>query len=162
MIFLYRGVSKKKDSKLNGCLCPRGNQSKVTSLYDGNIRCDGTFTYGESEDNAVRAQQINTGLYNGCFVSTTKDAKRAACFATSEYSEQGWVYVLNPNLFDKYGVISKEFPDPLYPDEQEVSIRASDCGPIPKEVIVEKYEVDINGIKKHNKANSADAKKRRG
>jgi len=138
-------VSKKKDSILNGQLSPSGSQPKVTPLHDGKIKYDGRFTYGESEDNAVRAQHIETGLYDGCYVSTTKDATRAAFFATSSYTEQGWVYVLDPSLFEKYGVTSKDLPDPLYPNEQEISIRASDCGPIPTEVIVEKYEVDING-----------------
>ena len=144
MTFLYRGVSKKKDSTLNGQLSPNGSQPQITPLHDGKIKYDGTFTYGESEDNAVRAHHIETGLYGGCFVSATKNETRAAFFATSNYSEQGWVYVLDPSLFKKYGVNSKEFPDSLYPDEEEISIRAADCGPITPEVIVEKYEVDCN------------------
>jgi len=148
MTFIYRGVSKKKDSMLNGQLKPRGNQPSIVPLHDGKIKYDGTFTHGESENNAVRAHHIETGLYDGCFVSTTKDVSRAAFFATSRCSEEGWIYVLDPSIFEKYGVISKEFPDPLYPDEQEVSIRSSDFGSIPTDVIVEKYEVDINGNKK--------------
>ena len=148
MSFLYRGVSKQKDSTLNGQLVPKGSKSEITPLYDGKIRYDGTFTYGESEDNAARAQQIETSLYDGCFISTTKKDSLAVFFATSDYSDEGWVYVLDPSLFDKYGIVSKEFPDQLYPNEFEVSIRASDCGVIPPQVIVEKYEVDSFGNKK--------------
>ena len=145
---LYRGVSKQKDLALNGQLFPNRNKSQIVPLYDGKIRYDGTFTYGESEDNAARAQQIETSLYDGCFISTTKKASLAVVFATSKFSEEGWVYILDPNLFEKYGIVSREFPDPLYPAEFEVSIRAVDCGAIPPQVIVEKYEVDSSGNKK--------------
>ena len=145
MSFLYRGVSKKIDFLLKGQLIPKGSQPKVISKYDGKIKYDGSFTYGESEDNAVRAHHIESGLYGGCYISTTKDKPRAAYFATSKYTEDGWVYVLDSSLFEMHGVTTKEYPDPLYPEELEVSIRASDCGPIPQSVVVEKYEVDYQG-----------------
>ena len=148
MSFLYRGVSNRKNTALSGLLLPNGNKSKIVPLHDGKIKYDGTFTHGESEDNAARAQQIETSLYDGCFISTTKKASLAVIFATSNFSEEGWVYVLDSNLFEKYGIVSKEFPDPIYPEEYEVSIRASDCGAIPPQVIVEKYEVDSSGNKK--------------
>lgn len=145
MNLLYRGVSKKLDTRLNGLLVPKGSKAKVVPRYDGKITYDETFTYGESEDNTVRGQHIETSLYGGCYISTTKKVELAVLFATHKFSEDGWVYVLDSSLFDKFGVTSKEFPDPLYPDEFEVSIRASDCGHIPSEVIVNKYEVNSNG-----------------
>jgi len=148
MSFLYRGVSKEKDRALKGLLCPNGIKPEVSARYDGQIKFDGTFTYGETSENAVRAHQIQTGLYGGCYISTTEDVNRSAIFATSGYSEEGWVYVIDPDKFEQYQVVSKKFPDPLYPDEQEVSIRAHDCGSIPIEVIVDKYEVNKDGTKK--------------
>jgi len=148
MILLYRGVSKRMDSMLNGELKPKGSKSEVTALHDGKIRYDDTFTHGETEDNAARAQHIETGLYDNCFVSTTKDEKMAALFATNKHTEPGWVYVINSSIFMKHNIVSKEFPDPLYPDEIEVSIRAADCGNIPSGVVVEKYEVDSDGKRK--------------
>lgn len=145
MTFLYRGVSKVKDSDLDGKLFPKGSKSKVAALHDGKIKYDGTFTYGESEDNGVRAHQIETGLYDGCFVSTTKNEQAAIHFATSNFSEPGWVYIIDPCVFEEWGVKRREFTDPLYPEEKEVSIRSGDCGAIPAGVIVMKYEVDTNG-----------------
>ncbi|WP_370543321.1 hypothetical protein [Geobacter sp. OR-1] len=71
--------------------------------------------HGESEDNAVRAHHIESGLYGGCFVSTTRNEKMARRFATYN-EEKGWVYIIDESLFERYGVISKEFPDPQYPD----------------------------------------------
>ncbi|MCP4180325.1 MAG: hypothetical protein GY756_21385 [bacterium] len=148
MALLYRGVSKEKDDKLSGKLEPKGNNSEITAKHDGKIKPDRTFTYGKTENNTVRAHQIETGLYDGCFVSTTKNEKMAVHFATSNGKETGWVYIIDSDLFEKYGVISKEFSDPLYPGEKEVTIRAEDCDAIPEEVIVEKYEVNINGKRK--------------
>jgi len=148
MKLLYRGVSKNLDLTLNGQIKPKGFKSKVTAYHDGKIKHDGTFTHGESENNAVRAQQIDSGLYNNCFVSTTKNLKKAIEFATTNYSEAGWIYIINSNAFKTYGVISKEFSDPLYPDEIEVSIRDKNCENIPIEVIIEKYEVDSSGKRK--------------
>jgi hypothetical protein len=148
MTLLYRGVSKRVDSILNGQIKPKGYKSEVTAYHDGKIKYDGTFTHGESEDNAVRAQQIESGLYDNCFISTTKDEKTAIRFATNGYSESGWVYIIDSSIFKDCGVTSKEFPDPKYPHEMEVSIMAKDCGYIPEVVIIGKYEVNPNGTKK--------------
>lgn len=148
MVLLYRGVSKKLDFTLNGQIKPRGCKSEVTAFHNGKIKRDGTFTRGESEDNAVRAQHIDSGLYDNCFVSTTKNVTKALEFATSTYSEPGWINVIDSNAFKDYEVISKEFSNPLYPDEMEISIRDKNCGCIPMGVIIEKYEVDNNGERK--------------
>ncbi len=148
MSMLYRGVSKRKDSSLKGQLIPSGQRSEVAGRHDGRINYDGKFNYGQSENNAARAQQIETGLYGGCFISTTKDEKEAILFATCKFTEPGWVYVIDSSLFENYGVESIEFADPLYPDEKEVSIRSADCGPIPLDVVVDKYEVDSYGNRK--------------
>jgi hypothetical protein len=40
----------------------------------------------------------------------------------------------------RHGVIAKEFPDPQYPDEIEVSLRAADNGDLPTKIIVAKHE----------------------
>ena len=53
---------------------------------------------------------------------------------------------MDSSLFEENGVISKVFFDPQYPEEKEISIRSSDCGVIPSEVVVEKYEVDSDGL----------------
>jgi hypothetical protein len=145
---LYRGVSKKIDHKREKELCPKGDQHEVSAKHDGRTKHDGKFTYGLSEDNTVRAHHIKSGLYSGCYISTTRDEKKAWEFATSKFREEGWVYVIDESLFDQYGIVAREFPDPQYPDQKEVSIRAADNGVIPYQVIIEKYEVDANGNRK--------------
>ena len=148
MTFLYRGVSKQLDLDRKGLLTPLGSYSEVAARYDGKMRYDGTFVYGVSRSNAVRAHHIESGLYDGCFVSTTRNREKAIYFATTGYTESGWIYVIDPDLFNKYEVESEKFSDPKYPTEEEISICAKDCQHIPKDVIIEKYEVDENGKRK--------------
>ena len=145
---LYRGVSKELDLKCEGKLSPKGSMREIAARYDGRIRYDGTFSHGTSEDNTVRAHHIESGLYSGCYISTTYDEDLARIFATNNYKQEGWVYVLDQSLFEKYGIITKKFPDPLYPYEKEISIRAADNKSIPNQVVIEKYEVNTDGSKK--------------
>lgn len=140
-MLLYRGVNSELDKKCNGQLVPKGTQSKVAIRHDGKFTYDGTATYGESADNAVRAHQIETGLYDGCYISTTTDYKIAKMFATCDGKNDGFIYVLDSELFEQYGVIQKKFENPKYPNECEISIRAEDCRIIPAEVIIAKIKV---------------------
>lgn len=151
MTRLYRGVSKELDLKCNGELRPKGYKKEVIALHDKHIEYDGKFTHGPTEDNMFRAHHIETGLYGGCGVSTTRKECMATVFATTEKTVEGWVYVIDESKFKQYGVESKVFPDPKYPEQYEITIRAADCGVIPYEIVIEKYEVDKNGIRK-NKA----------
>lgn len=148
MTLLYRGVSKKIDLKCKGEICPNGDKHEVSAKHDGKIKHDGKFSYGVSESNAVRAHHIESGLYSGCYISTTRDEHMARVFATNNHTEEGWVYVINESLFEQYGIVAKEFPDPQYPHEKEISIRAADNGAIPYQIVIEKYEVDVTGGRK--------------
>ncbi|MBF8646835.1 hypothetical protein [Pseudomonas pudica] len=141
---LYRGVRLDHHEAAGGRICPRGGQIEVIPRHDGTIRYDGTFTYGYSENNAVRAHHIENGKWGGCFVSTSRNYEVAKFFATSdEFGQQyhGVVYHLDETLFSHHGVVAKEFDDPLYPQEEEVSIRAEDGGEIPAGVVVKVEEV---------------------
>ncbi len=145
---LYRGVSKNLDLKCKGELCPKGYKHEVSAKYDGKAKYNGKFSHGVSENNAVRAHHIESGLYSGCYISTTRDEHMARVFATNTHTEEGWVYVIDESLFEQYGIVAKEFPDPQYPNEKEISIRAADNGVIPHQVVIEKYEVDVTGGRK--------------
>jgi len=114
---------------------------------DGKFKYDGTFHYGYSINNTARAHQIESGLYNGCFVSTTKSEAIAIRFATKNFTEPGWIYVIDETLLIDHNVISLEFYDPLYPDELEVSLAASNNGALPEKIIIEKFEVKPCGAK---------------
>ncbi|RQM57300.1 MULTISPECIES: hypothetical protein [Burkholderia] len=81
------------------------------------------------------------GHQQGCFISTTRDYETARFFATRDNTCAGVIYHIDESLFSQYQVVAKEFPDPLYPDEWEVSVRSADCGPLPSEIIVRIEEV---------------------
>jgi len=147
MALLYRGVSKELDLKNLGQLKPKGKKNKEMARYDGKISANGHFTYGPSEHNAVRAHHIETGLYDGCYVSTTRYENIAKCFATNRYKKEGWIYIIDESLLEQYGVRAIEFPNPEFPDQMEVTLRASNNRNIPLKVCIEKYKVDSKGKK---------------
>ncbi len=117
-MLLYRGVSKELDILNKGKLIPRGEKPELAAKHDGRIKHDGTFTYGITEENAVNAHHIETGLYDGCYISTTKNETTAIQFATKMYSKHGLV-VLDSSLFSKYGIVSIKSNKPLYPGERK-------------------------------------------
>lgn len=133
---LYRGESLQTHNNQSGIIRPKGEAKVVVPRADGSWKFDGTFVCGPSEDNAARAQQIESGKWDTCFVSTTRDHSQANFFATSGNFEEGVIYWIDEGLCDEHGVVLKEFDNPLYPHEKEVSIRATDGGSIPAEVIV--------------------------
>ncbi|ROT45047.1 hypothetical protein [Pusillimonas sp. NJUB218] len=138
---LYWGVSLRMHQQNCGKLAPRGNKVSVTARYDGRASYDGTFTHGETETNTVHAHHIDSGLWGGAFISTAENLEVAKCFATSGGKERGIVYVLDVSRFNDLGIIMRRVDGPKYPEESEVSIRASDGGNIPNEAIVDVIEV---------------------
>ncbi len=139
---LYRGVPEQTHQENKGRLIPAGKNIEIAmrrdSLeYDGLMRRDGTFQRGLSETNTVRGHHLVSGVHGGCFISTTEDFKVAHRFATREGRVNGVVYVLGQARFSTLGIVSIKFPDPRYPGEKEVSIRAADGGEIPLEAIME-------------------------
>lgn len=133
-------MSKSIDKDLNGKLMPKGDKAKTTVKYGAGFLY-GQVQYGESENNAIRAHQKKTGMYDGCYISATRSFDKAKHFATTGNTEDGYVYILDEDLFEKYRVSSFELDHPEFPDEEEVSLRAKDCREIPQEVIVDKIEI---------------------
>ena len=139
---LYRGVSEQKHLADGGKLVPAGDNIEIVMRRDdldrgAEIRRDGTFQRGPSETNTVRGHHLVSGIHDGCFISTTENFQIAVRFATREGSVDGIVYVLDQSKFSSLGVVSMKFPDPRYPSEEEVSIRAADGGEIPPEAIID-------------------------
>jgi len=132
---LYRGQHLMGHEQNGGVIRPKGNSPIVVAKYDGSISFDGKFSFGPTENNAVRAHHIATGKWNGCLISTSRDYNEAHRFATNDNCE-GVIYHIDDTLFEQYRIVATEFPDPHYPGEKEVSIRTKDCGPLPPEVIV--------------------------
>ena len=84
---------------------------------------------------------MKSGFRDGCFISTTREIKRAVFFATVGGTTDGYVYVIDSSKFSALGVVEVAFPDARYPDEEEVSIHAADNGEIPRDVIIEIRQV---------------------
>lgn len=142
---LYRGVNKSQDAKDDGKIYPKGASVKVVARHDGRIKYDGTFFYGPCVLNTARAQQIDSGLYDGAGISTSRSERTARHFATSGNTEDGFVYVIDASRLTEEGVVSFEFSNPEHPHEREVTLilRSKEC--LPPSLIVEKYEISING-----------------
>lgn len=144
MAKLYRGICRRLDDENSGQLKPKGNKAAVIMRRDDNIKRNGHFNRTESEINAARAHQLKTGMHDGCYISFTRSFDIAMRFATQDPTigpSEGFVYELDEDLFDQYGVVSYEFPDPEFPDEEEVSLRAADNGCLPTEIVVTKHLV---------------------
>jgi hypothetical protein len=136
------------DKTNRGLIVPKGNLLEVTPLIDGRWQLDGKMNLGPSEKNAARAQQIESGLYSNRFVSTTRSESIAIRFATSNYIEPGYVYVINELLLEEANIRFFEFNDPKYPGEREVSLASLNGIALPEKIIIEKYEVDVSGSKR--------------
>ena len=142
---LYRGVNKTTDQQNGDRLLPKGNVVEVIPLADGNCKADGTFYGGPCETNTARAHQIDSGLYCGCGISTSRSEQIAIRFATSDYVEEGYVYVIDETLLASANVVCYEFDDPVNPHEKEVTLIEGSGEALPQHVIVEKYAVDSDG-----------------
>lgn len=144
---LYRGVNKIDDARNGGEIVAKGTDSEAAILMDGRCLFDGSFKMGPCQTNTARAHQIEGGLYGGAGISTTRAEREAVRFATSGFTEEGFVYVLNEEHLESAGVAVHEFDDPLYPHEQEVTLIVSGGGPLPAALVIEKYEVSFEGVR---------------
>ncbi|QUM85458.1 hypothetical protein [Moritella sp. 28] len=146
--YLFRGVSAEMHNRDQGRLIPKGENVEVTISRgdhdpDNNVVFlrDGTLSRIPSETNAVRAHQIQSGMHDGAFISLSRTLKCASHFATQGGIRPGVVYVINPELFEEYGVVPRFFDNPRYPEEQEVSIRDNDGSEISNNIIIKTIEI---------------------
>lgn len=142
---LYRGINKKADVANSGRILPKGKSVAVAAKLDAQWHLDGKFKIGTCETNSARAHHIETGLYGGCGISCSRSEEKAVEFATNGFNEEGYVYVIDETLLASANVVAHEFPDPLYPDEHEVTLIEQSGGALPPEVIIEKYAVNSEG-----------------
>lgn len=141
---LFRGISKKDDEVNGGKLIPKGKLKEVVMKYgDQGLRYDGKFIYGPSETNTARSHQVESGMHNGCCISTTRNKSIAENFATSGNLEDGYVYVIDEDALERYKITKYEFSDPENPHESEVTLMAEDGGEISSNVITKKYEIKL-------------------
>jgi len=143
---LYRGVDKKTDAANGGKLLPKGSNVEVVARYDGRCKANGTIIYGPTQSNTARTHQLESGLYGGCGVSTSRSEKIAVNFATGGGFEDGFVYVIDEAKLASANVDAWEFADAAEPYEQEVTLISPDGKALPQSILVDKYEVTSEGI----------------
>lgn len=156
MNLLFRGVCEELDQFNNGMLRPTGRSSHVLMTRGDSallfkqekkgILRNGSITRYPSEINAVRSQQIESGLNDNCFISFSKSRDVARRYATNSDGERsnGFIYVVDAALFEQYGVKAIEVVDRYFPGEVEVCLRANDCGDLPGGIVVRKIPITPN------------------
>ena len=144
MARIYRGVCCELDQLNGGLLQPKGSQSKVVMRRDDfGMKRNGKFDRVPSENNAVRAHHLDSGMHDGCYVSFTRSRDKARQFATVDCDGEkcsGFIYEVEEDLLSP-DVVAYERPDPEHPGEFEVTLRATDNGVIPAAVIIRKTPV---------------------
>lgn len=136
--FLYRGVSLIDDEKNEGRIFPKGKYQQIEGQCgDPWVECGEGIECGASNNNAIIAHRFDSEVSNTSYISTSKSFGVAKKFATTGNLVEGYVYTLNVNMFDKYGVFPYEI---YYSDEDEVTLSLS-TDFIPEQVIVEKQLV---------------------
>lgn len=150
MGLLFRGVCDEIDQLNEGILRPRGSLSEISIRRDGKVRRgEGPFNRYPSENNAVRAHHVESGLYEGCFISFSKSEDRARKFASRGPDGErtsGYIYVVDEDLLAEHGVVPHEVPNPLHPEEMEVTLRSADNGDLPAAIVVKKIRVYVEDV----------------
>lgn len=150
MGLLFRGVCYELDMQNEGTLRPRGRLHEISIRRDGKVkRGEGPFNRYPSENNAVRAHQVESGLYEGCFISFTRSEDRAREFAIRDIDGErtsGYIYVVDEDLLTEHRVVAHEVSNPLYPLEMEVTLRSADNGDLPAAIVVKKIPVDVGDV----------------
>ena len=141
--FLYRGVSKIDDERNGRLIKPKGEKVAIVGQAGERwMQAGEGVECGQSINNAVIAHQYDSDVSNTAYISTTKNKKVAKKFATSDGIEDGYIYTLDRDKFEQYGVTSIERDIGCVNDEEEVSITTLNLGPIPSGVIVSKILIE--------------------
>ena len=150
MGLLFRGVCDELDQLNEGTLRPRGRLHEISIRRDGKVkRGEGPFYRYPSENNAVRAHHVESGMYEGCFISFTRSEDRAHRFASRDIDGErtsGYIYVVDEDLLAEHRVVAHEVSDPLHPSEMEVTLRSADNGNLPAAIVVRKIRVYVEDV----------------
>lgn len=147
--FLFRGVNADIHHQNEGRIIPKalGKPFKSHAYWGGAYWGDGSV-YGESERNTVIQHQRDSSKYETSGISTTPIFENACRYAThDEKYSTGYVYKIDPSLFEKYEVTShvveEHATQPAIPGDKEVILVAKDFGLLPREIVVEVLEIAL-------------------
>ena len=138
---LFRGVNLALFESAGGGLEPKSTAAFVRAPEWGVDEWGNSF-WGENEKNAVVHHQRHQLGNPTSGISTTPHYERAVFYATTGGTERfGRVYVIDEALCASYGValhvVNEIVPNPSVPEDDEVILVAADCGPIPREIVIE-------------------------
>ncbi|MGB0834049.1 MAG: hypothetical protein ACPGR2_06000 [Psychrobium sp.] len=139
MTLLFRGVNCAQDKLSHGEIRPKGDQpTAIPCAGEPGVEVGAGYVCGYSIGNALRAHQVDSDMKPLAYVSTSTCRKVAEHFATKGGAVDGYVYVFDTDLFEQFEVVINELETPIYPGEQEVTIRSLTNGVIPESVIIGK------------------------
>jgi hypothetical protein len=80
------------------------------------------------------------------YVSTSRSKNIAEKFATSDNTEEGYVYVIDEEKLTLYQVVKHEIKHHTNIHEHEVLLKSKESGALPEEIISEKYSVQPKSV----------------
>ncbi len=126
--------------KNKGKLVPKGDSFEKTFIADGSIKADGRATAGPSRQNAAYGHHIDSSIHHTSGISTSYSfqvAKHYATRTTEGKPTNGYIYRIDRYLLSKNNINEEIHPDPIYPNEKEVTLVAENNSIIPDDVIEE-------------------------
>ncbi|GBL02408.1 hypothetical protein VH1709_contig00112-0004 [Vibrio harveyi] len=145
MKYLYRGVSERMFSMLNGKLTPkkRGEEFSAPICYGEPHAVFGSgVVYGNSDQNSVVLHQWDQKGYPTSGLSFSPYIDRAKFYATSgDKTQNGWLFKIDVEKAKALGVkiydVNTLVPNPAIPEDCEHILVAHDFGAIPEGCVVE-------------------------
>lgn len=138
---LYRGVNPEMHERNQGLIVPKGEAASWLLFHGGSAHYGDGSTYGRSAANAVVRHQEDSSKYRTAWMSFTPHEQVAAGYALYGGRLSGLIYVVDTNLLEAHGVVALRVADiatwPTKPEDEEIVLRASNGGALPREVVVE-------------------------
>jgi len=144
--YLYRGVNSEMYESTGEKLVPKMIGVDFQRIEKYGYFKYGTRIYGKSTKNAVVAHQENSSINPSSGVSTTPFIENAKIYATHKGKfKSGYVFKIDRGLLESAGVSDYEVAEytknPAITDDKEIILVASDCGVLPKDIVVEIIKV---------------------
>lgn len=147
--YLYRGITLEHHEREQGQLRPIGTHVEGMATYDGTFTYGGGLEHGETKTNGLIMHQKNSSTFPTAYVSFSPDIERARFYATHEWHDgqavgghAGLIYVVDTELLATHGMeaqcVAEYALQPTCPEDDEVVLLASDRGPLPQGIVVDR------------------------
>jgi hypothetical protein len=146
---IYRGVNCEMLSIIfsEKVIHPKAHQFEIIFQHNGQIRFDGSATYGKSPRNAVVGHQIDSSLFKTSGISTTPNLERAKFYALNNMrNEKGFILEFDTERIDKTEyqliVVSEIVKSPKVPEDSEIILKRFDNKSIPFRLVTKILKVE--------------------